>query len=63
LVALGVAAELTLSTLAKGALNLPPLRRSGKSRALTTRDGNGGSPDGLLAVSETVIMRRLIFRR
>jgi hypothetical protein len=63
LVALGVAAELALSSLAKGALNLPSLRRPSKSKALAARDGNGDLPDGSLAVSETVILRRLIFRR
>jgi hypothetical protein len=63
LVALGVAAELALSTLAKGALSLPSLRRSAKSKALAALDGDGAPANGALAVSETVIMRRLIFRR
>ena len=63
LVALGVAAELALSTLARGALSLPSLRRSGKGRALAVRDGDGDLPNGSLAVSETIVLRRLIFRR
>jgi hypothetical protein len=62
LVALGVAAEVVLSTLAKGALRLPALRRPAKTRAVATRR-NGELPAGSYAVSETVVMRRLIFRR
>ncbi len=57
LVALGVAAEVVLNTLAKGALRLPT-----KTKALATRR-NGELPAGSYTVSETVIMRRLIFRR
>ncbi len=62
LMALGVAAEVGLNALARGALRLPALRRSAKSKAITTRR-NGKLPEGSLAVSETVVMRRLIFRR
>ncbi len=62
LVALGVAAEVALSALAKGALRLPTLRRPAKTKALATRR-NGELPAGSVAVSETVVMRRLIFRR
>ena len=62
LVALGVAAEVALNALAKGALRLPTLRRPGKTKALATRR-NGELPAGSVAVSETVVMRRLIFRR
>ena len=62
LVALGVAAEAGLNALAKGALRLPVLRRPAKPKALATRR-NGELPEGSYAVSETVFMRRLIFRR
>lgn len=62
LVALGVAAEVGLNALAKGALRLPALRRPAKSKALAARR-NGELPEGSYAVSETVVMRRLIFRR
>lgn len=62
LVALGVVAELALSTLARGALRLPSLRRAPKSRPLPTRR-DGDLPEGAYVVSETVILRRLIFRR
>jgi hypothetical protein len=61
-VALGVAAEVGLNALARGALRLPALRRSTKSKALARRR-NGELTEGALAVSETVVMRRLIFRR
>ena len=62
LVALGVAVEAAVNALAKGALRLPTLRRPAKSKALATRR-NGEFPAGSVAVSETVVMRRLIFRR
>lgn len=62
LVALGLAAEATLRILAKGALRLPSLRRPAKSKALATRR-NGDLPEGSYAVSETFVVRRLIFRR
>ena len=62
LVALGVAAEVALNALAKGALRLPTLRRPAKTKAIATRR-NGELPAGSVAVSETVVMRRLIFRR
>ncbi len=64
LVALGVAAEVVLSALAKGALRLPTLTRRGpaKTKAMATRR-NGELPAGSYTVSETVVMRRLIFRR
>ena len=62
LVALGVAAELALNTLARGALRLPALRRSGKAAAVPARRKRE-LPEGSYAVSETVILRRLIFRR
>ncbi len=61
LVALGVAAEMALTALAKGALRLPSLRRPAKSRLPARR--NGEPPEGTYAVSETVMMRRVIFRR
>ncbi|MCH7523351.1 MAG: hypothetical protein IH920_06235 [Chloroflexi bacterium] len=62
LVALGVAAEVALNALAKGALRLPTMRRPAKTKAIATRR-NGELPAGSVAVSETVVMRRLIFRR
>jgi len=61
LMALGVAAEMALTTLAKGALRLPSLRRPAKSRLPAQR--NGEIPEGTYAVSETVVMRRVILRR
>lgn len=60
LVALGVAAEMALTALAKGALRLPSLRPA-KSK-LPARP-NGEIPEGTYAVSETVVMRRVILRR
>jgi ribosomal protein L40E len=60
LVALGVAAEMALTALAKGALRLPA-RRSTKSRLPARR--NGEIPEGTYAVSETVVMRRVTLRR
>jgi ribosomal protein L40E len=60
LVALGVAAEMALTALAKGALRLPA-RRPAKSKPLARR--NGEVPEGTYAVSETVVMRRTILRR
>jgi ribosomal protein L40E len=60
LVALGVAAEMALTALAKGALRLPT-RRPAKSRLPARRDGE--MPEGTYAVSETVVMRRTILRR
>jgi hypothetical protein len=62
LVALGVAAELALNTLARGAMRLPALRQPAKAPAVPTRSKRG-LPEGSLAVSETVVLRRLIFRR
>ncbi len=62
LVALGVAAEVVFNTLARGALRLPTLRRPAKTKALATRR-NGELPAGSYTVSETVVMRRFIFRR
>ena len=64
LVALGVAAEVVLSSLARGALRLPAPTRRGpaKTKAITTRR-NGELPAGSYTVSETVVMRRFIFRR
>ena len=62
LVALGVAAEVALNALAKGALRLPALRQPAKSRPLPARR-DGELPEGTYAMSETVIMRRLILRR
>ena len=61
LVALGVAAEVALNTLARGALRLPALRQPGKAAVPANRKRE--LPDGSYAVSETVILRRLIFRR
>lgn len=60
LVALGVAAEMALTALAKGALRLPP-RRPSKSKLPARR--NGEIPEGTYAVSETVVMRRVTLRR
>ncbi len=62
LVALGVVAEVALNALAKRALRLPALRRPATSKALSPK-GNDGLPESGYAVSETVFMRRLIFRR
>ncbi len=62
LVALGVAAEVALTALAKGALRLPALRRPAKTRPLPARREEQ-LPKGSYAVSETVVMRRMIFRR
>ncbi len=62
LVALGVVAEAALTALAKGTLRLPSLRRPAKSKALAA-PRNGELPEGSYAVSETFVMRRLIFRR
>ena len=61
LVALGVVGEMALTALAKGALRLPALRRPAKSRPPTRR--NGEEPEGSYAVSETVVMRRVVIRR
>lgn len=60
LVALGVAAELALNTLARGAMRLPALRQPAKA-AVPARHKRE-LPEGSLAVSETVVLRRLIFR-
>ena len=62
LVALGVAAELALTTLARGAMRRPSLRWLAKSGALPARRKRA-LPEGSYAVSETVVLRRLIFRR
>jgi hypothetical protein len=59
-VALGAAAEMALTALAKGALRLPG-RRPAKSKLPARR--NGEIPEGTYAVSETVVMRRVILRR
>ncbi len=66
LVVAGVAAEWLLRRAAKRALRLPldlleqPTRPKGKSLALLR--GKPASEDGL-AISETVVMRRIILRR
>ncbi len=60
LVALGVAAELALNTLARGAMRLPARRQPAKAALPTRRKRE--LPEGSLAVSETVVLRRLIFR-
>jgi hypothetical protein len=60
LIALGVAAEMAVTALAKGALRLPSRRRP-KSRLPARR--NGEIPEGTYAVSETVVMRRVTLRR
>ncbi len=60
LMALGVAAEMALTALAKGALRLPA-RRPAKSKLPARR--NEEIPEGTYAVSETVVMRRVILRR
>ena len=57
LVALGVIAETAINALAKGAFGLPLSHKRLPARR------NGGLPEGTLAVSETVVMRRLILRR
>lgn len=62
LVALGVAAEVALNALAKGALRLPTLRRSAKTKPLPARRDEQ-PPEGFYAASETVVMRRVILRR
>ena len=62
LVALGVAAELALNTLARGAMRLPALRKPAKAPAVPARRKRE-LPEGSYAVSETVVLRRLIFRR
>ena len=62
LVALGVAAELALNTLARGAMRLPALRQPAKASALPARRKRE-LPEHSYAVSETVVLRRLIFRR
>src|SRR3990172_9220077 len=61
LVALGVAAELALNTLARGAMRLPAPRHPAKAAPPARRKGE--LPEGSYAVSETVVLRRLIFRR
>ncbi len=61
LMALGVVAETALTALAKGALRLPSLGRPAKSRSLPARPDE--LPEGTYVVSETFVMRRLIFRR
>jgi len=60
LAALGVAAEMALTALAKGALRLPA-RRPAKGKLPARR--NGEMPEGTYAVSETVVMRRVTLRR
>ncbi len=64
LIAAGVAVEWLLRRAARGALGLAPAKsrpaRAG-SRALALR--RGPPPDGVMAVSETVVMRRVIVRR
>ena len=62
LVALGVAAEVVINALAKGALRLPALGRSAKTKPLPARRDER-RPKGIYAVSETVVMRRVILRR
>ncbi len=62
LVAIGVAAEVAVTALARAALRLPLARGRSKARPLPARR-NGKLREGALAVSETVIVRRLIFRR
>ena len=66
LVAAGVAAEWLLRSAAKAAFQLPlsvlkPPKRS-TSRALT-RKREPSLPEGAVAVSETVVMRRVVLRR
>lgn len=60
LVALGVVAEMALTTLAKGVFRMPSLRPA-KGKLPARR--NGDLPEGAYTVSETVIIRRLILRR
>lgn len=66
LIAVGVAAEWLLRSAAKGALRLPLLAwrrpQPPKSKAVALRRKDS-LPGGGLAISETVIMRRLILRR
>ncbi|HEU4759897.1 MAG TPA: zinc ribbon domain-containing protein [Dehalococcoidia bacterium] len=61
LVAAGVAAEWLLRTAARRALGLALPPAHPKGRALVTR--RRSQPDGGVAVSETVVMRRVIVRR
>lgn len=61
LVALGVIAETAINALAKGAFGLPFSRKETGGQLPARSDG--GLPEGTLAVSETVVMRRLILRR
>lgn len=66
LVALGVAAEMALTALAKGALRLPARRPTKKGQApvpAPTARRDGEMPEGTYAVSETVVMRRVTLRR
>jgi hypothetical protein len=62
LVALGVIAESAITALAKGALGLQSGGKPAKGKRLPARRP-GDLPEGTLAVSETVVMRRLIVRR
>lgn len=62
LVALGVAAEVALNALAKGALRLPALRRPAKTKPLPARRDEH-RPKGIYAVTETLVMRRVTLRR
>jgi len=59
LVALGVVAEAVIRALATGALRSSPPSR--ESKRLPVRREDAG--DGIVAVSETVVMRRVIVRR
>ena len=65
LVIAGIAAEWLLRSTAKGALRAPLSLLGDKrprSKALTPR-GKKAPPEGVVAVSETFILRRVIMRR
>lgn len=61
LVAIGVLGEWLLRSAAKRALTLSTGKRGEKSRALAAR---GQVPEeGIVAVSETIVARRVVYRR
>jgi hypothetical protein len=61
LVAVGIAAEWLLRSGTKRALSLPFAgKKQAKNRALARKPGG---PDEIVAISETVVTRRVLFRR
>lgn len=60
LVAAGFIGEWLLRSAAKKAITAPFSRGSKEKRAVTKRNG---SQDGVIAISETIVMRRVIVRR